>query len=285
MNATAKRIKEERKAKGLNRRRLRKPPRMKEPRQLERRYERLLLSLIKKQRAAGLELLGAKLPKIVEQAQADAAIRADDSIILDAEKAEVKALIKALTHTIEKQTTAFKPEAKTLSIWNAVNKHNKREWLRVSKAVLGVDIFTEEPWLAKAAETFIGDNVDLITSLGEQSTGQIEDLIYEGMRKGQRHEVLMKQVAERYDVSASRARLIARDQVNKLNGNLAKKRQEDTGIKHYIWRTSQDERVRPSHQELEGERFAWDKPPSEGHPGEPIQCRCTAEPDFKEIFA
>ena len=44
------------------------------------------------------------------------------------------------------------------------------------------------------------------------------------------------------------------------------------------WRTVGDSRVRTAHRAREGQIFAWDKPPSDGHPGQPINCRCYAEP-------
>ncbi len=45
-----------------------------------------------------------------------------------------------------------------------------------------------------------------------------------------------------------------------------------------------DERVRPSHEALDGTRQRWDDPPAEGHPGEPINCRCIAEPVLGPLF-
>jgi Phage Mu protein F like protein len=47
---------------------------------------------------------------------------------------------------------------------------------------------------------------------------------------------------------------------------------------HYIWRTQEDSRVRPSHRANDGKVFAWDDPPPTGHPGEDFGCRCRAEP-------
>jgi SPP1 gp7 family putative phage head morphogenesis protein len=61
-------------------------------------------------------------------------------------------------------------------------------------------------------------------------------------------------------------------------------RQTELGVKQYTWRTSLDERVRPEHQEREGEVFSWAKPPKDGHPGQPINCRCTADPDLSAIL-
>jgi SPP1 gp7 family putative phage head morphogenesis protein len=49
---------------------------------------------------------------------------------------------------------------------------------------------------------------------------------------------------------------------------------------HYIWRTSGDDKVRPSHAANEGRVFAWNNPPDTGNPGEAPNCRCTAEPYY-----
>lgn len=47
---------------------------------------------------------------------------------------------------------------------------------------------------------------------------------------------------------------------------------------HYIWRTRLDGKVRSSHRANHGKKFAWNNPPSTGHPGEDFNCRCWAEP-------
>ncbi|MET0155760.1 MAG: phage minor head protein [Rickettsiales bacterium] len=49
---------------------------------------------------------------------------------------------------------------------------------------------------------------------------------------------------------------------------------------HYIWRTSGDDKVRPSHAANEGKIFAGEDPPETGHPGEDYNCRCIAEPYY-----
>jgi SPP1 gp7 family putative phage head morphogenesis protein len=46
----------------------------------------------------------------------------------------------------------------------------------------------------------------------------------------------------------------------------------------YRWRTAGDDNVRPSHAANEGRIFSWGNSPSTGHPGEEVNCRCTAEP-------
>ncbi|MFH4293788.1 minor capsid protein, partial [Acinetobacter baumannii] len=76
-----------------------------------------------------------------------------------------------------------------------------------------------------------------------------------------------------------RARLIASDQMGKINGQINQARQLSMGVETYTWQTAKDERVRPDHQYKQGKTFRWDSPPDGGHPGQPIRCRCTALPN------
>lgn len=55
---------------------------------------------------------------------------------------------------------------------------------------------------------------------------------------------------------------------------------EEKPTTHYIWRTSGDDKVRPSHAINNGRIFSWDNPPETGHPGEDYNCRCWAEPYY-----
>lgn len=121
-------------------------------------------------------------------------------------------------------------------------------------------------------------NVSLIRSLSEDVVKRVEGRVSEAVLSGKSSKALAKEMTDEFGVLQSRARLIARDQTAKWNGDLNRLRQTQAGIEKYRWRTSQDERVRPSHQAKEGETFSWDKPPADtGHPGQDYQCRCSAE--------
>ena len=85
-----------------------------------------------------------------------------------------------------------------------------------------------------------------------------------------------------FKVSGSNLRRITRDQTSKAVGQLTHARHRQLGIQKYTWRTAQDERVRVTHQALEGSRQKWDSPPAVGHPGEDIMCRCVAIPVIEE---
>jgi SPP1 gp7 family putative phage head morphogenesis protein len=131
---------------------------------------------------------------------------------------------------------------------------------------------------------FVADNVALIQDMPRAYLNQVSDAVLDGVRTGQRAGQIATEIGERTRVSKSRARFIARDQVGKFYGELSKRRQTGLGISKFVWRTSEDERVRESHAELDGETFSWDEGAENSDTGETIfpgsdfQCRCDPEP-------
>mgnify|MGYP003645783631 CR=1 FL=1 len=75
----------------------------------------------------------------------------------------------------------------------------------------------------------------------------------------------------------SHARMIAHDQISKLNAGLNRARQTAAGIDSFVWETQKDNRVRPAHRRLQGRRFTWDDGWNGVYPGEPVACRCWAK--------
>lgn len=149
---------------------------------------------------------------------------------------------------------------------------------------LGVDLFTREPDLTRQTEDFVAENVALIKSIPTQYFSDVEKTITAGVRQGKRANEIARDLQDRYQVAENRAKLIARDQVGKFYGDLAQARQQELGVTKYIWRTVRDNRVRPEHAAYDGKVFSWSRPPADGHPGEAVNCRCYAEPDFSGIL-
>ena len=150
--------------------------------------------------------------------------------------------------------------------------------------LLGIDI---APSLAeqRALEQIAREGIDLIESIPADQLERFERWIAGSVREGVRHESIALDIERRMGVEERHARLIARDQINKVNGAIEQATQTEAGIDRYIWRATSDGAVRPSHEEVDGIVFLWsDPPPGTGpydqpaHPGEAIQCRCTAEP-------
>lgn len=124
-------------------------------------------------------------------------------------------------------------------------------------------------------------NLDLITSIPKQYMEKVKYKLEQNYATGERWEDLADALEDAGDVTASRAKLIARDQTSKMNGAFNRVRQTSIGIAKYRWQTAGDERVRPTHHDNDGKVFRWDSPPSEtGNPGDDINCRCVPIPEF-----
>lgn len=93
-----------------------------------------------------------------------------------------------------------------------------------------------------------------------------------------------EELAKQPGITRRRAKAIGRDQTEKLNGDATEDRNEAVGVEDYRWNTQEDSKVRPEHKEREGKIFKWSRPPSDGHPGEPAECRCWASGDFRKAF-
>ncbi len=134
---------------------------------------------------------------------------------------------------------------------------------------------------ADLLDAWVADNVALITSLDAQYFEQVRDIISESVDKGRSTATISKLLQQRAKVAKSRADLIATDQVGTLNAKVTQNRQTALGIEEYIWSNSGDSKVRTKHKDTPtglGETVRrWDTPhPTEGHPGEPPRCRCSA---------
>lgn len=155
---------------------------------------------------------------------------------------------------------------------------------RTFQAVLALQPLQTERGVATQLALFRRQNVELIRSLDSRFFDELDGLVGRALQAGRRPEVLAEEIAQRYQVSRSRAQLIARDQLGKLSGQMDRLRQQEAGLTRYIWRTAKDARVRDSHQPREGKVYSWDLPPADGHPGTPVRCRCYAEPVLEDVL-
>lgn len=176
------------------------------------------------------------------------------------------------------------------------NRAHRKAFLKSWSATVGVDV---TPLLSPSVmiggrlidrdsvgpvSSAVTTNVELIKTVPKKHLAGIQKAIMDGIANGDDSYSLKKMVAKVNGQDTRRAKLIARDQLQKLNGSLNQARQQSIGVNGYVWRTSHDERVRQTHKDNDGKKFQWDAPPrGTGHPGEDIQCRCVAEPDLSQI--
>lgn len=158
--------------------------------------------------------------------------------------------------------------------------------LNLPRAVAATAINKEEGITNRQKTEWIAENVGRLADLPNKYFVEAEEILSEGLERGERIESLQKKLIERSDVTASRGQLIARDQTNKLNGRVTEARQNSLGITHYFWRSVRDGRVRTEHQarDAANKRYSWKRGPADGHPGQPINCRCWAQPDIRGML-
>jgi SPP1 gp7 family putative phage head morphogenesis protein len=171
-----------------------------------------------------------------------------------------------------------------------INEYNKDQWKQLVRSQYGVNPTREDPGTyIPLMKTWAQNNALLIDDIPAKTAKQIQDLTIDTLLSGKTQQEMIDEIqdimGERMDVSDSRAKLIARDQVAKLNGQFTRERQTEAGVDSYVWRTVGDERVRETHEMADGNTYSWSSPPEEtdgNHPGEDYQCRCWAEPILPE---
>lgn len=170
------------------------------------------------------------------------------------------------------------------------NNSNRRR----TERDLGINIYSDSQTLQDYLAASTADNVALIKSIPSQYLTQVESIVMANVRAGGRPSNIAKALQQQLGVTERRAKMIARDQVNKINSNLASMRIKDVGYKYFKWETSNDERVRDRHEDVSKRVTAYgkgvyrfDNPPIVDQnlpqlPGEPIQCRCVMIPVSQE---
>lgn len=260
------------------------------PDSAEREYTRLLLSLSRELCSNVNRILVPKLPQIyIEYAvetRADSWVETLDQLIVELSQLEAQ----ATTIVVRRLPGQFQ----------AVSKFNEGQFKMVVKAntglelpstalgspasaLLGVNVFRNEPFLAPLAEGWVRTNTDLIKSIPTQLNSGLEGMVRRSVMNGSSIRDLKEQIKKEYDTTDYRAKLIAQDQTLKLNADLTRYRLLSVGVKEYHWRTVNDSRVRDSHIARAGKVYAFDKPPGGGlHPGQEVRCRCRAEAIFEK---
>ncbi len=163
--------------------------------------------------------------------------------------------------------------------YRRLRKYHTDRFNKIMRMSLGVRYRVGE---SAVAEDFLGKvikgNVDLIKTIPkryhERLIADIGKLSKENLFD---QAALKKTLKDAYGSAGYNLRRLTRDQTSKAMGGLNRLRQKEVGIEAYVWGTSLDERVRPTHREKNGLQFEWDKPPPDtGHPGNDVLCRCVA---------
>lgn len=200
---------------------------------------------------------------------------------------------------------------------NKTSQANQDQVQSFVQSCIGRSFIPEEAWASGMLTEWASKNHDLIKSISDQYIDKANTIVTKAVSEGLVYsEVRDKIRALDKNMTRTKAELIARDQIGKLNGALTKKRMADAGVDLYEWQTVGDERVRgtpsagkkgpsavPSHYAMDGMICRWDDPTvyrdpkdptktwkprtdimPKAHPGEEICCRCTAIAYMEDLF-
>lgn len=192
--------------------------------------------------------------------------------------------------------------------------HEDKQFQKQLQNGIGVSFQTDASWWSDTKTTWAGNNYNLIVSNARNYVNQINNLAEQAVVNGWSPKQLQEQIKKASNgLSDKKCRLLARDQIGKLQGQVAEAQMEEIGLEMYIWDTSGDERVRgnpagkyptavPSHYVMDGLLCRWDDAtvyskdngktwinrPANAvklHPGRDIQCRCVALAYIPELLS
>jgi SPP1 gp7 family putative phage head morphogenesis protein len=196
----------------------------------------------------------------------------------------------AMMKSLEDYSKIITPWAtrKSFDMIRQTNARNRRAWEETAKKLgrsLRQEVYSTPTGMI--AQQLLNEQVTLIKSLPIDAGRRAQKLALEAALDGSRADVVQRELLNTTNVTESRAMLIARTEVAKSNTTINRSRALSIGSEQYTWRTMGDADVRESHEEVNGEVFSWNNPPtlSDGtttHPGEIYNCRCYGEPVLPE---
>ena len=217
-------------------------------------------------------------------------------------KAPSMEVLEQLNDAIARSQSRADNEAERIAqqFLDDANIQNKQRFENMLKKSLGVNylatISGENTEIALQAARVT--NVGLIKSIASEHWSKVLLAVNKNLT-GTLKMPLTSRLKQIGGITTRRAKFIARDQTSKIVSQLNQSRQSDAGIKSYTWRTSEDERVvgtpggdypkgnkaHGDHYKRNDKIFYWSNPPSDGHPGDAINCRCVAIPkiDISEL--
>ena len=168
---------------------------------------------------------------------------------------------------------------------------------------INVDVPITSQWWNDMRNSWAEDNYSLIVSNAKNYISKINTLTEQAVVNGFSVRKLTGNIKEATTgLTDKHCKLLARDQIGKLNGQITESQMQEIGLELYVWSTSNDDRVRESHAIMEGLLCRWDdasvcsydngktwvdRPAGavDLHPGQDIQCRCVPLAFFPELTA
>lgn len=147
-----------------------------------------------------------------------------------------------------------------------------------------IDTILSEHDVRETVSAVVNRNVELIRNIDAEARGRIGDIVFRGVNQRVPTATVAREIREAVDMSRTRARNIAADQTTKLTAALNRARQEEAGIRHFVWRHSRKRRPRLEHVARDGRLYKWrastagpGSNPPDDMPGELPWCGCAAQ--------
>lgn len=211
----------------------------------------------------------------------------------------VKDILKAFRHSMK----AWLKRWDWLASWLAprvvgkVNGTTTRSMAEAFKAAGMTVRFDPKRSLNDITAALIAENVALIKSIPDRYFSEIEGIVTRGVSMGNDLGYIASELHKRYKITERRAKMIARDQMDKANQAIQRTRDLSLGITEGIWVHMPGQYTsRQTHIAMHGKRFKFDGPPNERGlydsavkhnvlPASEPMCRCVYRavlPDFGE---
>lgn len=182
-------------------------------------------------------------------------------------------------------------------------RDNGRTWRQAARAnSQGRQIFEAlqaelDGPLGRHVRILTQQNAKRITRIPLTLAEEINRKVLEESMKGTRSSDIANLIKKDFPhLSEVKVNLIARTETSKTSTALTRARSEYIGAGWYVWRTSEDSRVRKSHKHMDDVLVRWDDPPSPEalvneksvgryNAGDVFNCRCFPEPllDFDQV--
>ena len=224
---------------------------------------------------------------------------------------------RAMIYDLEEWLSLYMPDISSLPetpyksdniIFTALGKtadeamaFGEKEFSKMLEKGIHVNLPTSAEWWEDMKKSWAEDNYTLITSNAKNYVSKINTLTEQAIVNGLSPKKLKEEIMKATEgLSDKHCKLLARDQMGKLNGQITQAQMEEVGLDLYVWSTAMDDRVREDHRAMEGLLCRWDdasvcsydggktwveRPGVQLHPGQDIQCRCIGLAYYPELIS
>jgi SPP1 gp7 family putative phage head morphogenesis protein len=249
--------------------------RPKYPKNFERDYYRVLRAVVRRLKSA----TNSNIPMLAYSLRQD-----DDSTVTDA-------FVQAILAELLKSMTVEEAISELELILAGVSSVVDANVISAFAEAVSVDVFLNDSALLDTVKAeWKAQQSRLVDSIVNTYIEKLQIIVSNAVQRGTAMSEVKEEIKVLLNTTDKRAKFIARNEVGNLNGIITMRRQVDCGIGVYQWSSSHDERVRPSHAEMDGKYFYWNSdkvgeingikvyPAPKYHPCMDYNCRCVALP-------